>query len=175
MASQSLGHARLMYDWDGDVVYSDTGEVVRVRGSVQFVKTDQGIWVTAQMDSQVDSECCRCLDEYSQGVHITIDEEAVPKLGPATGMRALDDYELQERLVIDENYVLDLTEPTRQFLALGLPMKLVCREDCQGLCATCGINRNHEVCTCDRVESDAKWGVLLDLIPSMETSEISKN
>lgn len=163
------------YSIDEYVPFSDTGEIVQVRGGLQLVKTDKGVWVTAQMDTEVDFECSRCLDEYSQSVHIEIDEEAVPKLDAVIGVKVLDEYELHESLVIDENNVLNLIESTRQYVVLGLPMKPVCSEDCQGLCTMCGVNRNRESCNCDRVERDTKWGVLLDMIPSTQTVEMNKN
>ena len=48
--------------------------------------------------------------------------------------------------------MIDLGEVMREQFYLALPMKPLCREDCQGLCPVCGINRNRETCTCQ-----AEW------------------
>ena len=124
---------------------------------------------------QEPSECGRCLDEYTQRIDLTIDEEAVPKLDPVTGVGLLTDDGMEQRLVIDKEQILHLTESTRQYIALGLPMQPLCKADCKGLCSTCGVNRNHERCTCHQVQRDSRWGALLAMMPVSGTMETSKN
>ena len=43
---------------------------------------------------------------------------------------------------------LDLGEMIREQLFLSVPLKRLCREDCRGLCPTCGVNRNRTPCDC---------------------------
>jgi uncharacterized protein len=43
---------------------------------------------------------------------------------------------------------LDLGEAVREQILLGLPLKPLCREDCQGLCPRCGKDRNLGPCGC---------------------------
>jgi len=152
-----------------------SGDLIEVRGSVRFFRTDKGVWVTALLNTQVESECGRCLDPYVQYVDIKVDEEAIPRLDPVTGHRSLDNLDPEENLVIDEDNILDLTETTRQYISLGLPMSPLCRKDCAGICAECGVNQNHESCTCVHDQRDSRWGPLLDAFPSIETMNLSKN
>jgi uncharacterized protein len=151
------------------------GDLIEVRGSVRFVRTDKGVWVTALLNTQVGSECGRCLDPYVQYVDIKVDEEAIPRLDPISGVRSLDNLDPEENLVIDEDNILDLSETARQYISLGLPMSPLCRADCAGICAGCGVNRNHESCTCVHDQRDSRWGPLLDAFPSVETMNLSKN
>jgi uncharacterized protein len=151
------------------------GDLIEVGGSVRFVRTDKSVWVTALLDTQVASECGRCLNAYMQAVEITIDEEAIPRFDPISGIRLLDDVDPVESLIIDEDQVLDLIEAARQYISLGLPMRPLCRADCPGICAGCGVNRNDESCACDRVQRDSRWGTLLDALPPIETMNLSKN
>ena len=58
----------------------------------------------------------------------------------------LDDHEVVVGYYDDER--LDLGEVVREQLLLSLPMKRVCREECQGICPTCGRNRNTASCAC---------------------------
>ena len=44
----------------------------------------------------------------------------------------------------------------------AVPLKTVCREDCKGLCPSCGSNLNVESCDCQPVP-DARWSALKDL------------
>ncbi len=151
------------------------GDLIEVHGSVRFVRTDRGIWVTALLNTQVASECGRCLDPYVQFVEIMVDEEALSRLDPDSGVRLHDSLDPEENLVIDEDNILDLTGTARQYISLGLPMSPLCRTDCTGLCAGCGVNRNHEECTCVHDQRDSRWGPLLDALPSGETMNLSKN
>ncbi len=151
------------------------GELVEVRGSARFIRTDKGVWATAFLDTQVESECGRCLGSYVQPVEITIDEEAIPQFDLVSGERLLDDLDPEENLVIDEEHVLDLAETVRQYISLGLPMLPLCRKDCAGLCAGCGVNRNNESCGCDQLQRDSRWGPLLDAMPSIGTTNLRKN
>ena len=172
LAREPSGSTR-QYPVDECVPIPD-GEI-QMAGTVQLVKTDKTIWVTAQLSTAVESACGRCLEPYVQPVAVTIDEEALPILDPTSGVRALDDREAAERIVIDEDNVLDLTEAARQYVALGLPMQPLCRIDCAGLCDACGVDRNDEPCDCAAATRASIWAPLLEIAPSIQTIDRSKN
>ena len=56
------------------------------------------------------------------------------------------DYPVEKR-----TDAIDLGEDIRQEIILALPPVVLCKEDCQGLCAGCGVNLNLEKCTCHKV------------------------
>jgi uncharacterized protein len=58
---------------------------------------------------------------------------------------------------------LDLRPILRERVILAVPDYPVCREDCRGLCPSCGANLNETDCNCAVAESDARWGPLLKL------------
>lgn len=60
---------------------------------------------------------------------------------------------------------LDITEDVRAEMLVELPMNLLCTEDCRGLCPHCGVNLNHDNCSCndDNGDSDNRWGALDNL------------
>jgi len=61
----------------------------------------------------------------------------------------------------DENaQFADLTDELRQSILLGLPTYPVCREDCQGVCPTCGKNLNDGSCSCRSESHDGRWAAL---------------
>ncbi|MEG3071125.1 MAG: DUF177 domain-containing protein [Candidatus Syntrophopropionicum ammoniitolerans] len=59
---------------------------------------------------------------------------------------------------------IDLTPAVINSIFLGLPMKAVCAEDCQGLCSVCGANLNKENCGCALEEGDPRFNVLKKLL-----------
>jgi uncharacterized protein len=60
------------------------------------------------------------------------------------------------------NYI-DLDDDVRQYILLAIPQKLLCRDECQGFCPTCGVNKNIVSCTCGAQEEDSRWDALKKL------------
>jgi len=58
---------------------------------------------------------------------------------------------------------IDLTVNTIENALLTLPMKVLCNENCKGLCAICGVNKNEEGCNCVADTSNPVWEKLLKL------------
>lgn len=83
--------------------------------------------------------CDRCLDEFDRDYefsfeHILTRDES-----------SFDD----ENVVVCEGAVLDLNELAITDLLVELPTKVLCREDCLGLCPHCGRNLNYGDCGCE--------------------------
>ncbi len=61
-----------------------------------------------------------------------------------------------------ENEEVDLTPLFRDQMVLAVPFAPLCKEDCKGLCAQCGADRNHEPCDC-KPPVDPRWAALQNL------------
>lgn len=59
---------------------------------------------------------------------------------------------------------LDLAPLIREQLILSLPMAFVCKEECLGLCSTCGENRNTTTCTCNASLSKSPFASLREMV-----------
>jgi len=66
-----------------------------------------------------------------------------------------------------QNDELDLDELVIEQLELALPVRLLCREECRGLCDQCGTNFNEQQCNC-QPPIDPRWQALADLKNSAE-------
>ena len=92
-------------------------------------------------------------------------------LRPIDGVAVAHVDELYQDHVTDpdafpiEGEQLDLAPMTRELVLLELPDAPLCRDDCAGICAVCGRDRNVEPCDCDDTVRDERWAVLdqLDL------------
>ncbi len=69
--------------------------------------------------------------------------------------RCLKEIEIKEEQEYDFDYpiptgqeLIDLGEDIRQEILLNFPVRVLCQEDCQGICAGCGVNLNSEKCKC---------------------------
>ena len=58
---------------------------------------------------------------------------------------------------------VDLVDIVRENILLGVPYKVLCHNDCKGLCPVCGQNLNTEPCHCIPRSPDPRWTVLKDL------------
>lgn len=114
--------------------------------------TGNGYALRLHFDVSLRGACMRCLEPASPMFHVDAREVSMPGHG-----EELDSPYL-------ENEVLDLVAWARDSLALSLPEKLLCRDDCAGLCPVCGANLNqagadhgHEQ------EPDQRWAKLSEL------------
>ena len=141
----ALGTTRT-YEIDEPVSIGEDNPVVR--GAVAFLRTNRGILVTGRLKTSVTLTCSRCLSQFGQPLTLDIEEEFFPTVDILSGAAASAPDDEPEAFTIDKNNILDLSEAIRQYALLSAPMKPLCREDCQGLCATCGTNLNVKTCDC---------------------------
>jgi len=137
-----------------------------VTGRVTLLKTNESIWVSAELTSNVDCECGRCLTSFSQTLAMSVEEEFFPVLIP-TGRDAREKPPGGDgqRLYIQENHTLDLSGTLRDYASMVVPMKPLCKPECAGLCQKCGANRNESSCMCDDLVRDPRWNALLEALP----------
>jgi uncharacterized protein len=75
--------------------------------------------------------------------------------------------ELEERdmsLSVFDGEAVDMDELVGEQLLLALPSRILCSEDCKGLCPECGNDRNLKDCNCGSEEVDPRWGALKELV-----------
>ena len=44
---------------------------------------------------------------------------------------------------------IEIADVIREYILLSLPMQQICKEECQGICPQCGLNRNTGHCQCE--------------------------
>jgi uncharacterized protein len=137
-----------------------------IKGKVKFTKIPQGVLVTGEIETMVEVSCGRCLEPFDVPVQIEIEEQFRPTLDLITGARLPVGDDDDTATVIDERNYLDLSEVVRQDLLLSLPNHPVCREDCKGLCSTCGANLNEGNCACETDSTDPRWDALKSILES---------
>ena len=118
-----------------------------VQGKVGLMRTHRGILVKGALHTEVEVTCSRCLSLFSRPLALNIEEEYFPIIDVSSGA-PLPLPEEPGCFTIDEHHILDLTEAMRQYMLLAIPMKPLCREDCAGLCPSCGHNLNEGPCNC---------------------------
>ena len=85
LLKEAIGSHR-NFDIEEDICDADH-PVEYVRGSVEMVRTHQGIWVQARLDVRTPQDCSRCLEGFSRTFGIELDEEYFPEIDVKTGAR----------------------------------------------------------------------------------------
>ncbi len=98
--------------------------------------------------------CDRCLTALDTEVPIQIEERITE--GEIRG-EAGD--EAEERSYLD-GYELDTDRLIEVYAAGAYPMKILCKEDCLGICSKCGHNLNEGDCGCDRFVPDPRMAAI---------------
>ena len=113
------------------------------------------IRVRGHLGTVVESACDRCLGAVAIPVERDLD----------LFYRPMKEIALEEEIEIaeDESEVafypeegIELADVVSEQVILSMPMKVVCRPDCRGLCPACGVNRNLEPCNCSKQTSETR-------------------
>lgn len=81
--------------------------------------------------------CDRCLKEFKRDYHFNFEHIIVKQINSDC-----DDY------LVAENESINLAEIALSDLLLELPSKMLCKDDCKGLCTVCGADLNESECNC---------------------------
>ena len=126
---------------------------LKVTGRLSSAGPGRFYW-HGEVSGDIALPCRRCLADASAHVH---DESHV--IFADADSDEVDDPDVQ---VLDErSVVIDLRPTVREQWLLNAPAFAVCREDCKGMCPTCGKDLNEGPCDCPEVRAvDTRWDAL---------------
>jgi uncharacterized protein len=132
---------------------------------VLFEFTNHGakkIWMEAVIDMSLEMRCDRCLKPVIKNFSMNIAREFDMKETEAQRVEALDETPFLH------GEVLDVDEFVYGEIFMGLPMKVLCREDCKGICSHCGTDLNDGTCGCDTAELDPRMAKIRDIFLTVQ-------
>jgi uncharacterized protein len=132
--------------------------IVEHRGHKENV---DDIRVVGGLDATLEANCARCLETAQYPVNRAFDLLYRP-LGVDRRAEEVAISEADTEIGYYEGDGLLLEDVLREQVLLATPVKLVCREDCKGLCPQCGSNLNNETCNCQQ-PGDPRWAALSEL------------
>ena len=128
-------------------------EPVRAEGQVR--NTAGVLVMTGSIETTIHGTCDRCASDFDREVHFPIDVVLVTELS---------NEENEDEWVFPlEGDSADLDDIVRTVFVLNLDSKLLCKEDCKGLCHRCGKNLNDGPCSCQK-ELDPRFAALKQLL-----------
>jgi len=118
---------------------------------------DKTLLLSGEAEFSLIIPCSRCLEPVKYPFHLTLERELDMNLTEEERLANLDEQPYLQ------GYNLDVDQLVRDELLLNLPMKVLCDEDCKGICNRCGANLNYETCDCDRSSLDPRMSVIQDI------------
>jgi len=130
-----------------------TGKVRRPRNEV---------FVNGQIDTRVQVECDRCLQPVELPVNADFELEYISDSDYKSG-GPVELTEAEMSVSVFDGEAIDVDEIVKEQILLAVPTRMLCREDCKGICPECGIDRNTGECSCTTNDIDPRWAALKGL------------
>ena len=121
--------------------------------AVTLSQTSSGLVLELELEVRVVGPCVRCLGDAGLSLRVASREYQATSPGESD--------ELSTPYLVDGR--LDLSAWAHDAVALALPDKILCREDCAGLCPVCGRDLNREPHEHEGEEADPRWAALSEL------------
>ncbi len=137
------------------------------RGQISL--TAAGHLFEAELTYDQTLSCTRCLGEVTLPMVSAVKRlielrlpEPVPRRRTGDRRTAEEEQELSPEdlgVLVVTKPLLDTRGILLEHMQLSVPMKVLCRDRCAGLCETCGADLNAGPCEC-RPAPDSRWGAL---------------
>ena len=139
-----------------DLQYGTSFPVSEPVAASGTVRNTAGVLVmTGNISTTIHGVCDRCANDFDRDVEIPIDVVLVTELS--------NEENVDEWVFPLEGDSADLEEIVRTVFVLNMDSKLLCKDDCKGLCCRCGKNLNDGPCGCQK-ELDPRFAALRQLL-----------
>ncbi len=130
--------------------------------AVGEVRNSAGVLtLTADLTSNLHLTCDRCAREFQRVKRVRVENLLADHLDNEVDEESMD-------ILLLEGNELDLDDALTTAFILDMDSKVLCREDCKGVCAGCGVNLNFGSCKC-RKEIDPRFAVLAKLLEEQQS------
>jgi DUF177 domain-containing protein len=117
------------------------------------------IRIHGHLSGRLDAACDRCLEQVQIPVELDFDLPYRP-MAEIAQEEEVEVGEDELRVGFFSGEGVNLADVVREQVILSVPMKVVCRPECLGLCPECGVNRNIEPCSCSSLHEDSPFAFL---------------
>lgn len=121
-------------------------------------KNGSEMFIEYQISGSITYACSRCLESVTVPFTKQIQKPII---------RTLPQDSEEEDWYVSEDHLLDVEHIVTEEILMDLPYQTLCGNECKGLCPNCGVNLNHETCSC----SDEKIDPRLEILKNFFTQE----
>ena len=131
-----------------------------VNGKVRLSGNE--VFVNGRLDTRAQVECDRCLKAVELPVTADFTLEYISGSEyESSGAAELSEAEMA--VSVFDGHAIDVDEIVKEQILLAVPTRMLCREDCKGICPECGTDRNTGECNCVTNDIDPRWAALKNL------------
>jgi len=131
-----------------------------VNGKIRLAGSE--VFVNGHVDTRAQIECDRCLKPVEVPVSGDFELEYITGSEYETSSAA-ELTEAEMSVSVFDGKAIDVDEVVKEQILLAVPTRMLCREDCKGICPECGSDRNTGECSCVTSEIDPRWAALKNL------------
>jgi len=135
-------------------------EPAAVTGQIKLASNQ--VFVNGHIDTRVQVECDRCLQPVQLPVNADFALDYISGRDYESSAAA-ELTEAEMSLSVFDGEAIDVDEIVKEQILLAVPSRMLCREDCKGICPECGIDKNTGECSCVTDNIDPRWAALKNL------------
>ncbi len=123
----------------------------------RLLEAEGGYYLAGQLTGTATLQCHRCLSEFEYALHL--------ELGALITFEQRKEFKGEGEVIVvsPQSQEIDITKYISDTIVLDIPYKILCKDDCLGLCSICGINLNYDTCDCEQETIDPRWEKLKEL------------
>jgi uncharacterized protein len=131
-----------------------------VSGKVRLAGNE--VFVNGHVETRAKIECDRCLRPVETPVNADFALEYISG-SEYESSEAAELTEAEMSVSVFDGQAIDVDEMVKEQILLAVPTRMLCREDCKGICPECGTDRNTGDCSCATSDIDPRWAALKNL------------
>ena len=136
-------------------------EAPQINGRI--ARSGQEVRLQGTVTARAEVECDRCLKTVAVPIETRFDVTYIPAVDYERAATAAELREEDLSVSVFDGETIDIDDLVREQVHLALPPRMLCGEECKGLCPVCGADRNQSECACAPTEIDPRWAVLAGL------------
>ena len=113
------------------------------------------LFIQGETEITIAIPCDRCLEQVERAFSVVIEKEIPLEKGSPEADTDEVDYMTGTSLDVDQLIFGEIL--------VSWPMKVLCKEDCKGICRRCGANLNLTECQCPKTEPDPRMAAIQDI------------
>ncbi len=157
----------LLFQKEADLSNTDIEEISfagPVNVKIEFTSSGKIIEAEGTIEAAIQRPCDRCLRRAEFLVEAPFKETYFPA-GTTQDI-------LKDEWISFKNEVIDIEPEVLKSLIMAMPMKILCDQNCRGLCPSCGQNLNTGKCACSHEDIDPRLAELRELIKDKHGDKI---
>ena len=129
----------------------------------RITRSGQEVRLQGTLTARAEVECDRCLKTVTVPIETDFDVTYIPTVDYERAATAAELQEEDLSVSVFDGEAIDIDDLVREQVLLALPPRMLCGEECKGLCPVCGADRNQSDCACAPTEIDPRWAGLAGL------------